>query len=224
MINRVLIEKSVYPQRRTNTFANSGDYELNPLADQERAAKLTQAAVLLILVEREGQYSVLFTRRTEHLHHHPGQICFPGGRYEQGDISLAETALRETSEEIGIDAQQFEIIGFLENYETMSGFLITPVVAFLRPPFQLQLDSFEVAEAFEVPLTFFLNPQHQQQASREFRGQLRFYYQFEYDKRLIWGATAGILMSFYRRLQALLDNNELFNAQEAKNTNLHYVV
>ncbi len=179
---------------------------------------------MLILVEREEHYSVLFTRRTEHLHHHPGQICFPGGRYEQGDISLVETALRETSEEIGIDAQQFEIVGFLENYETMSGFLITPVVAFLRPPFQLQLDSFEVAEVFEVPLTFFLNPQHQQQASREFRGQRRFYYQFEYNKRLIWGATAGILMSFYRRLQPLLDNNGGFNTQEEKNVDSPYVV
>ena len=111
-----------------------------------------EAAVLVPLVLRDGGMTVLLTQRTDHLHHHPGQISFPGGRVEQGDGSPLAAALRETEEEIGLHPRHVEVIGRLPEYRTVTGFSITPLVGLVHPPFELELDSFEVAEAFEVPL------------------------------------------------------------------------
>lgn len=177
----------------------TGDYAVAGMAREERA--LTPAAVLVPLVERSTGYTVLLTQRTAHLEHHPGQISFPGGRAEEEDAGPIETALREAEEEIGLQRRHVvEIAGFLDLYQTVTGFLITPVVGLVTPPFQLTLDAFEVAEAFEVPLEFILEPKHHERHSMLYKGEQRSYYVIPYENRFIWGATAAMLVSFARRL------------------------
>ncbi len=162
--------------------------------------ELTPAAVLFPIVRRSEAPTVLLTQRTTHLKDHPGQISFPGGRRESEDPSPAHTALREAAEEIGLSEAQVDIVGYLPEYRTATGFRVTPVVALVTPPFDLQLDSFEVAEVFEVPLAFLLDPANHQQHSLHYRGKLRHYYAMPYGRYFIWGATAGIIMSLYRAL------------------------
>ena len=164
--------------------------------------ELTPAAVLFPIVQRSEAPTVLLTQRTTHLKDHPGQISFPGGRHESADPSPARTALREAAEEIGLSEAQVDIVGYLPEYRTATGFRVTPVVALVTPPFDLQLDSFEVAEVFEVPLAFLLDPANHQRHSLHYRGKLRHYYAMPYGRYFIWGATAGIIMSLYRALAA----------------------
>lgn len=163
--------------------------------------ELMPAAVLFPIVLRIGEPTVLLTQRTAHLKDHPGQISFPGGRCESADPSPAHTALRETAEEIGLSPATVEIVGYLPEYRTSTGFRVTPVVATVTPPFDLCLDAFEVAEAFEVPLSFLMDPSNHQQHSLHYRGKLRHYYAMPYGDYFIWGATAGIIMSLYRALE-----------------------
>jgi len=162
---------------------------------------LRPAAVLVPLVTRPDDLTVLLTRRTDHLHHHPGQISFPGGRVEKADVSPVMTALRETEEEIGLLSDRVELLGELPEYVTGTGFRITPVVGLVHPPFELRLDAFEVAEAFEVPLSYFLDPANHQRHRREYQGRMRQYYAMPYGAHFIWGATAGMLVSLYRYLE-----------------------
>lgn len=159
------------------------------------------AAVLVPLVARGQVPTVLLTRRTDHLHHHPGQISFPGGRVEEADTSPIDTALRETEEEIGLDRRHIELIGTLPDYLTGTGFRVTPVVGLVTPPFELTLDAFEVAEAFEVPLSHFLDPANHEQHSIVHEGRVRQFHAMPYQGYFIWGATAGIIMSLYRVLR-----------------------
>lgn len=159
------------------------------------------AAVLVPLVVRASGPTVLLTRRTDHLHHHPGQISFPGGRVEEGDEGPVDTALRETEEEIGLDRSRVELLGTLPDYLTGTGFCVTPVVGLVHLPFELKLDAFEVAEAFEVPLAHFLDPAHHQRHSLEYQGRVRHFHAMPYNQHYIWGATAGIIMSLYRLLR-----------------------
>lgn len=166
----------------------------------ESGASHRPAAVLVPLVEHADALSVLLTRRTDHLHHHPGQISFPGGRVEEGDASPVATALRETEEEIGLGADRVELLGALPDYFTGTGFRVTPVVGLVHPPFELELDSFEVAEAFEVPLAHFLDPVNHLRHSLEVEGRTRHFHAMPYGDYYIWGATAGMLMSLYRVL------------------------
>ena len=181
--------------------ARFSDYDLN--APPERPKRLRPAAVLVPLVERPQGLSVLLTQRTEHLHDHAGQVSFPGGRVEPRDQGVIGAALRETAEEIGLTEGYIDVVGFLDNYETVTGYLITPVVGFVSPGFSLTLDDFEVADTFEVPLEFLLDPQNHQVHMRMRHGSNRRYYVFEYENRYIWGATAGMLMNLYRRVSAL---------------------
>jgi 8-oxo-dGTP pyrophosphatase MutT (NUDIX family) len=139
---------------------------------------------------------VLFTRRTAHLNDHAGQISFPGGRAEQEDRSSADTALREAGEEIGLDPGRVEVLGELHPYVTVTGYRVTPVVGLVTPPLDLKLDEFEVAEAFEVPLGFLLDPRNHQRNCVVHEGRVRHYYAFPYGRHYIWGATAGMLMNF----------------------------
>jgi 8-oxo-dGTP pyrophosphatase MutT (NUDIX family) len=164
---------------------------------------LTPAAVLFPIVLRDGGHTVLLTQRTAHLKDHAGQISFPGGRVEDADLSPIHTALRETEEEIGLARAQVEILGFLPEYRTGTGFRITPVVALVRPPFELQPDPFEVAEIFEVPLAFLLDPANHQRHSLHYRGALRNYFAMPYGDYFIWGATAGMIRSLTERLGLL---------------------
>lgn len=163
---------------------------------------LTPAAVLVPVILHRSGPTMLFTQRTAHLRDHASQISFPGGRVEPGDESPVATALRETEEEVGLPRQQVEVVGFLPEYRTGTGFSVTPVVAFVEPPVVVSLDPFEVAEVFEVPLAFLLNPDNHQRHAMHYRGRDRRFYAMPYGERFIWGATAGMIRSLYERLCA----------------------
>jgi len=175
------------------TLKIRGDHDLNQ--GMGAPAKLRHASVLVPLVEREAGMTVIFTQRTAHLAAHAGQISFPGGGMEPSDDDAVATALRETQEEIGLEPERVEIAGRLDTYVTRTGFEITPVVGFIRPPFILNPDPFEVAEVFEVPLEFFLKPGAVKKETRQFQGTQRYFYVFPYEHRYIWGATAGMLVN-----------------------------
>jgi 8-oxo-dGTP pyrophosphatase MutT (NUDIX family) len=165
-------------------------------------ARVTDAAVLVPIVRREDALRVLLTQRTSHLSDHAGQISFPGGRVERQDASREETALRETEEEIGLARRRIRLLGRLPMYEIPSGFRITPIVGWIEPPFELALDAFEVASAFEAPLAHFIDPERYQRREYRFRGRHRHYMAIPYEGRYIWGATAGMLYSLARALSA----------------------
>ncbi|UUX48527.1 CoA pyrophosphatase [Nisaea acidiphila] len=171
-----------------------GDHDLNP--GMEVTARRRPAAVLIPVVEREDGLTLLFTRRSDDLPVHPGQISFPGGRAEAEDAGPADTALRETEEEIGVHRRHVEVIGQLELYRTRTGFEITPVIGLLTPPFEMKADPMEVQEIFEVPLPFFLDRANHQRHSREWNNQMRSFYAMPYGDYYIWGATAGMLVNF----------------------------
>ena len=173
--------------------ARRGDHDLNPGMRPE--GPLTPAAVLVPLVLRPGGPTVLLTQRTDHLHDHAGQISFPGGRIEGGDATPEAAALRETEEEIGLAPSRVELIGRLDTYVVRTGFEVTPVVGFVNPPLHLNLDPFEVAEVFEVPLSFILDRANHERRSREFQGVQRLFYVMQYEERYIWGATAAMLVN-----------------------------
>lgn len=162
-----------------------------------RPEEIRPAAVLVPVVRREEGLTVLFTRRTAHLNEHAGQISFPGGRAEPGDASAADTALRETGEEIGLAAARVEVLGELHQYITVTGYRVTPVVGLVSPPLGLRPDDFEVAEVFEAPLRFLLDPDNHQRNRVVYEGRERLYYAVPYRQYYIWGATAGMLMNFY---------------------------
>jgi 8-oxo-dGTP pyrophosphatase MutT (NUDIX family) len=175
------------------------DYDLNPGMRPNEARELTPAAVLLPIVSRQ-EPTMLFTRRTPHLSRHPGQVSFPGGRVHDDDLTLVETALRETKEETGIGASFITVAGFLDSYETGTGFAILPVVGLLSEGFELLPDPNEVEEAFQVPLAFLLDPANRERRSLEWQGRSRSFYAFTYDRHYIWGATAGIVVNFADRV------------------------
>ena len=199
------IESRILPQAPSSP-ATSGDRnleaEISDWRDEENV--LRPAAVLVPLVEHANGLTVLLTQRTDHLNHHAGQVSFPGGRVEADDRGPVDTALRETEEEIGLRRDQVEIAGYLDGYETGTGFHITPVVGFVRPGFTLKLDAFEVAEAFEVPLEFVFDPANHQRHRRMHNGRERRYFAMPYGDFYIWGATAAMLMNLYRRAHDLL--------------------
>jgi 8-oxo-dGTP pyrophosphatase MutT (NUDIX family) len=160
------------------------------------------AAVLVPLIRRGSKLNVLFTQRTAHLADHAGQISFPGGRTEAGDASAEETALREVEEEIGLPRDRVDVLGVLPDYFVVTGFRITPVVGCIDAPFPVHIDRYEVAQVFEVPLEYFLDPANHQTHSTIYKGRPRQYYAMPYQERFIWGATAGILFNLYRVLRA----------------------
>lgn len=158
------------------------------------------AAVLIPIVDRKPEATVLVTLRTERLSVHAGQIAFPGGKVEGTDVTLAETALREAEEEIGLSRRFVDLIGFLDYYWTNKGFCIAPAVGVVAPDFELKIDAREVAEVFEVPLRFLMTPDNHEVHQREINGERRDYYAMPYQGRRIWGVTAGITRVLYNRL------------------------
>lgn len=171
-----------------------GDDDLNPDMRAEMAGReLKPAAVLVPLVDRPQGMTVLLTRRTDHLHDHAGQISFPGGRVDAADADAIAAALRETEEEIGLTRDFIDLVGPLDTYVTRTGFEVTPLVGLVTPGFDLTPDTFEVAEIFEVPLAFFLEPGSRRTESRVWQGRERFFYVYPYQDYYIWGATAGML-------------------------------
>jgi 8-oxo-dGTP pyrophosphatase MutT (NUDIX family) len=171
-----------------------GDHSLVP-GGAPPAVALTPAAVLVPLVAWPEGLSVLLTQRTQHLSAHAGQISFPGGSIEASDTDSIDAALRETEEEVGLPRAHVEVIGRLDTYVTSTGFEVTPVVGLVRAPYPTKPDPFEVAEVFEVPLDFVLDPVNHERHSREFKGRMRSFYVVPYRNRYIWGATAGMLMN-----------------------------
>lgn len=168
------------------------------------------ASVLVALVQRE-ELTVLLTRRTDHLTDHPGQVSFAGGRVEPTDVDAADTALREAREEIGLDAGFVEVLGAMPTYTTGTGFIVTPVVALVRPGFTVAADPFEVADVFEVPLAFLMNPAHHRRHAVDVDGGRRVFLSMPYEgvdsaglprRYFIWGATAAMLRNLYRMLAA----------------------
>lgn len=166
------------------------------------ATPLRQAAVLLPVVCRADSLSMLFTRRNDMMRHHAGQISFPGGAVEPVDRDAIAAALRETDEETGIKADFIEAFGYLDTLDTVSGFSVTPVVAIVREGFELKPDPAEVAEIFEVPLDIILEPGCLKRSEIMWRGRGREIFEFDYDGKRIWGATAAILQNLLRRLEA----------------------
>jgi 8-oxo-dGTP pyrophosphatase MutT (NUDIX family) len=164
------------------------------------AAGVTPAAVLVPIVTHAEALTVLFTLRTSHLKAHSGQVSFPGGRAEPGDATPEFTALREAEEEIGLPQDRVEVIARMPDYHTRTGYRVTPVIGLLTPPLELRPDPREVAEIFEVPLGFLLDPSNHIRKTRELQGQIVGYYEMPYGERHIWGATAGMLINLYRHL------------------------
>lgn len=165
--------------------------------DHRAAAERTpyrDAAVLVPMVEREAGLTVLLTRRTAHLRNHAGQIAFPGGRREEADGTPAQTALRETREEIGLAPDCLEVLGLLDDYTTGTAFRITPVVALVHQPFSLNPDPQEVEEVFELPVDLLYRPAHRQRNSIVNDGRLHHYHAIPYGRHYIWGATAAMLV------------------------------
>jgi 8-oxo-dGTP pyrophosphatase MutT (NUDIX family) len=164
------------------------------------AAPATPASVLVPLVAHPRELTVLFTQRTTQLRNHSGQVSFPGGRAEPHDPTPEFTALREAQEEIGLPTERIEVLARLPDYFTRTGFRVTPVVGLLEPPLLLRPDPREVDEVFEVPLAFLLDPKNHERRTREWQGRSVGYYVMQYESRVIWGATAAMLVNLYRQL------------------------
>jgi 8-oxo-dGTP pyrophosphatase MutT (NUDIX family) len=164
-----------------------------------REQPVRPAAVLIPIIDRP-EPTVLLTQRSAHLNDHAGQIAFPGGKIDATDASPRDAALREAEEEVGLSRDFVDPLGYLDLYGTGFGFRILPTVARVRPGFQLTINHSEVDDAFEVPLSFLMNPANHQVHSKEFRGMERFYYAMPFAERYIWGATAGILRVLYERI------------------------
>jgi len=180
------------------------DPEFSEEALAVRGRTLRRAAVLVPLVMRPEGVTVLLTRRTEHLSSHAGQISFPGGGAEELDSSPIETALRETEEEIGLHRRHVEIIGVLPDHTTISAYRVTPVVALVEPPFDLNADPNEVAEVFEVPLAFLMDGLKHQRRTLDLpqTAGRRSFYAMPYEQYFIWGATAAMLRNLFHFLRA----------------------
>lgn len=160
------------------------------------------AAVLIPIVDHSEQLTVLLTQRAADLKNHAGQISFPGGRIEQEDAGPLQAALRETEEEIGLERRFVDVLGYLPDHLIISGYRVTPVVGLVRPGFSLELDTTEVTETFEVPLRFVLDPVNHKARRRKLgEGEIEVY-DIPFGERNIWGATAGMIITLYRLLQA----------------------
>jgi 8-oxo-dGTP pyrophosphatase MutT (NUDIX family) len=165
-------------------------------------SRFRRAAVIVPIVLRREPV-LLFTRRTEHLPSHAGQICFPGGSYHASDETLIRTALRELQEEIGVPTDGITIAGFLDLYETLnSGFRILPVVGFLDDNWPLTINHDEVAEVFEAPLSFLIDPRHHALKYAERGGVMREFYSIQFGHHEIWGATAAMIVNLSERLRS----------------------
>jgi 8-oxo-dGTP pyrophosphatase MutT (NUDIX family) len=187
--------EAITPVAALPTFS---DYDLSD--QRPDAPVLKQAAVLVPLVVRDGTLNVILTRRSSHLPTHAGQIAFPGGRCEESDADVGATALREAHEEIGLDPAYVTLIGVSGAYETVTRFAVTPVVALVDASATFTPDANEVAEIFEVPLAFLMDPINHEPQSRDYNGITRQFYAMPYGDYYVWGATAGMLRALYLKV------------------------
>lgn len=177
-----------------------GDLDLNPETWAKAGVAAVKPAAVLIPVVDRPMPTVILTTRTDGLPSHAGQIAFPGGKIDAGDATPAGAALREAEEEIGLAPGLVEPLGYLDLYLTFSGFRILPTVARVAPGFLLTLNGHEVADVFEVPLSYLMAPENHRLKSRDWKGIIRHYYEISYQDRYIWGVTAGILRNLYERI------------------------
>lgn len=182
-----------------NMIPRRGDHDIDPVMEKIATIRPIRPAAVLVAVVERADPMVLLTQRTAHLKEHSGQISFPGGKIDAGETPL-EAALRETEEEIGLSRDGLDPLGYLDLYMTTLGYRIVPVLARLAPPFKLALNKDEVEEVFEVPLSFLMEPTNLQRHSREWQGLTRSYYAIPFEKRYIWGVTAGILRNLYEKI------------------------
>ncbi len=201
-------EVPVSGRRRSNEEAES---ELPPFENRNPWIRgdrpLKSAAVLVPIVDRPEGLTLLLTKRTDHLDKHPGQISFPGGRVDETDRNAEHTALRETEEEIGLKPELFELIGRLDDFIVGTGFLVTPVMGIIDPPFELDPHDHEVAEIFEAPLDYLIDPNNFEVHQREFYGSMMSYFAVTWNDFFIWGATAGMIRVLSERLLGLSDGS-----------------
>lgn len=183
-----------------NIIPVSGDAGTDKMLEIVAREQPVRPAAVLIAVVDHPEPTILLTQRAAHLNDHAGQIAFPGGKIDATDSSPVDAALREAEEEVGLSRDFVEPIGYLDLYGTAFGFRILPTVARVRPGFALTINHSEVDDAFEVPLSFLMNPANHQVHSKEFRGMERSYYAMPFAERYIWGATAGMLRVLYERI------------------------
>ncbi|HEX8901064.1 CoA pyrophosphatase [Vitreimonas sp.] len=196
-----LLRARLDPVDRATSRARS-DRDLNP--DWVRPeVELKPAAVLAPIIKRPEGWTMLFTQRSVETPAHPGQTSFPGGRVQASDANAVETALRETFEEVGLGREWIEPLGAWDQYETGTGYRITPIVGLVEPGFELTLDPREVASVFEAPLSFLFDPAKLERREAIWQGQSRAYYAMSYGPHFIWGATAGMIRALYERLYEL---------------------
>lgn len=200
-----LAAERLHPEWLRERFATPIKWD--PEVTDEHRMRTTEApfipaSVLMPIVLRESGPTLLLTQRTAHLHDHAGQVSLPGGRVETTDTSPIDTALRETEEEVGLHRRHVEVVGSLPEYLTGTGYRVTPVVSLVQPPFDLRADPFEVAEIFEVPMSFLMDGSNHQLRSVELPGGRRRFYAMPYDRFFIWGATAAMLRNLYHFLRA----------------------
>ncbi len=174
----------------------SSDFDLNPETVLPAGRKLRPAGVLAAIVEVQDEMRVILTKRSSRLKHHPGQIAFPGGKQDASDADVTAAALREATEEIGLPAEYVDVLGQLPPHETVTGFMVTPVIGFVKHPFEITPEPQEVAEVFSVPLTHVLDASNFVIEGRRWRGQRRSYFAVPYGPYYIWGATARMLRAW----------------------------
>ena len=197
---RAWIEHHLDPLEEGQSSEVGSDFDLGANAFPNEPVELTPAAVLVGLIEREYGYSVLLTRRADTLRRHTGQIALPGGRCDPGE-TIWQTALREAHEEVGLAPDYVSLAGLSSPYRTGTGFLVTPVVGFIQPGFSLAANPAEVADIFETPFGFLMDPANHEQHERQApTGETRRFYAMTHEDRFIWGATAGMLRALYDRL------------------------
>jgi 8-oxo-dGTP pyrophosphatase MutT (NUDIX family) len=188
------------PTEAIDALMARSDRDLNPDWVDLVKGEYRHAAVLVPIVKRGQDWTMLLTERAADLPSHAGQVAFPGGRVDPGDLTAVDTALREAHEEVGLERRYVEPLGAIEPFETGTGFRIAPIVAFVTPGFEQKMDPREVADIFEVPCAFLMNPENHEVRETEWRGRMRSYYAMPYQGRFIWGATAGMIRALYERL------------------------
>jgi 8-oxo-dGTP pyrophosphatase MutT (NUDIX family) len=186
----------------TRQGEGSSDFDLNPETVLPAGRKLRPAGVLIGVTTYSPVPEVILTKRSSALKHHPGQIAFPGGKQDDGDADVIAAALREAREEIGLPGDNVEVLGALPEHETVTTFQVTPVLALINRPFQVIPEPGEVAEVFQVPLAFLMDPANYQIESRRWRGSRRYYFTAPFGPYYIWGATARMLRALASRMES----------------------